>query len=103
MPVHSQTTLPLTEDAVRTFTCPACSRPLYNRRRASCEFCGKPVPTSLLLSAAERARIDDLRSNDLQKRRQRYRLNSGAADGGSYFGGWFGGDGGGSSDSGGGG
>ena len=52
---------------MRSFTCPACARPLYNRRRATCEFCGKTIPASLLLSNAQQSRIAEIRHGDRRR------------------------------------
>src|SRR5262245_54658714 len=34
--------------------CPACKHAVLNRRLATCEFCGKPLPAELRMSAAEK-------------------------------------------------
>jgi hypothetical protein len=36
------------------FEYPSCSRPLYNRRHAACEFCGAVVLAELLLKPKQR-------------------------------------------------
>jgi ribosomal protein L37E len=41
-----------------SFKCPACARPLYNRRRKDCEFCGAPIPRSLQFSESQKQRFD---------------------------------------------
>jgi ribosomal protein L37E len=33
-----------------SFNCQKCARPLYNRRRNHCEFCGHPIPDPQRLS-----------------------------------------------------
>lgn len=53
-----------------TFKCPSCNRPLYNRRRATCEFCGKPVPDALRLSGDRRAKIDRLKADEAKRHRE---------------------------------
>ena len=53
-----------------TFKCPSCNRPLYNRRRATCEFCGKPIPASHLLSARQRGAIDQLKKDEAKRHRE---------------------------------
>ena len=49
------------------FACPACDRPLYNRRRTNCEFCGATVPASLLMSQTQQARVDDICRGDRRR------------------------------------
>ncbi len=39
------------------FTCPACGRPLYDRRRPNCGYCGKPTPPGMRLT---QTRIDEI-------------------------------------------
>lgn len=50
------------------FECPSCNRPLYNRRRDTCEFCGVAVPEELLLSPAQQAILDKLKEYYLRRR-----------------------------------
>ena len=37
-----------------SFKCPACERPLLNRRRPKCAFCGAEIPAELLMNAEQR-------------------------------------------------
>ncbi|HEY9825117.1 MAG TPA: hypothetical protein V6D19_06695 [Stenomitos sp.] len=59
---------------MKQFICPACGRQVFNRRHGKCEFCGKDLPPSMLLSpdqlaflAEEDRRIEKIRS-DLAKK-----------------------------------
>ena len=52
------------------FNCPACRRPLYNRRRATCEFCSAPIPASLLLTAGQQARVEAMKQSDRSRHRE---------------------------------
>src|SRR5688500_18117329 len=38
--------------------CPNCGRPIAERRRRSCLYCGAAIPEELLFSAAEVAQLD---------------------------------------------
>ncbi|WP_412479967.1 hypothetical protein [Azonexus sp. IMCC34839] len=56
------------------FVCPACGRQVFNRLHGKCEFCGKDLPASILLSpdqlaylAEEDQKIEKIR-NDLARR-----------------------------------
>lgn len=40
------------------YQCSRCGRTIFNRRNATCEFCGAPIPAELLYSAEQRASID---------------------------------------------
>ncbi len=62
------------------FECPSCNRPLYNRRRDTCEFRGEAVPEELLLSPEERVVLDKLKECHLRRR----------PSSGSGGGGWIG-------------
>jgi ribosomal-protein-serine acetyltransferase len=55
------------------FKCPACSRQIFNRRLANCEFCGEQVPQELLLSKERREELDSARSKRAAHGRQRDR------------------------------
>jgi len=46
---------------------PSCSRPLYNRRRATCEFRGA-VPEELLLTTEQRSALDRLKKDESMRR-----------------------------------
>lgn len=52
------------------FACPTCHRPLHNRRRPACGFCGARIPESLRLSAQKRQFLDDLRSREEKRHRE---------------------------------
>ena len=43
------------------FNCPKCRRPLYNRRRATCEFCNAPIPQSHQLPQTKRAYLKQVK------------------------------------------
>ncbi len=43
------------------FACPACGRPLYDRRRPHCGYCGAAVPEALRLTAAQAVAYEDER------------------------------------------
>ena len=49
---------------MRAFNCPSCQRPLHNRRRANCEFCGKPIPDALRFSAQKRRFLERIEDPD---------------------------------------
>ena len=79
------------------FECPSCRRPLYNRRRATCEFCGAEVPEGLLLTPEQRGSLGRLRES-LPRRSSPSGPGGGGrfdAAGSLYDWGDFGGDGGG--------
>jgi hypothetical protein len=50
-----------------TFTCPACGRTIYNRRRVTCEFCGETIPSALLLSPTQIAAIERLKAAEAKE------------------------------------
>jgi ribosomal protein L37E len=52
-----------------SFKCPSCARPLYNRRREKCEFCGATIPDALRLSASQRQFIERLKSDESAQHR----------------------------------
>ncbi|WP_218079606.1 hypothetical protein [Anthocerotibacter panamensis] len=39
---------------MKSYSCPNCRKPLVNRAKERCLYCGKPVPQELLLTSAER-------------------------------------------------
>ena len=41
--------------------CPSCQKPLVNRAKEKCLYCGKPVPEALLFSREERERRAQMR------------------------------------------
>jgi len=43
------------------FGCPACGRPLYDRRRPDCGYCGASVPEALRLTGAQAEAFEDER------------------------------------------
>lgn len=91
----------LNRKGAMAFKCPGCGRPLYNRKRATCEFCSAPLPASLLLNAGQQARIEAMKQLEQRLHREVMSrdLPGGRGDGGFSGGGDFGGG----SDSGGGG
>ena len=52
------------------FKCSKCRRQLYNRRRATCEFCGVPLGAALRLSETQRTRIDALKAAEARAHRE---------------------------------
>ena len=52
-----------------SFKCPTCERPLYNRRRDACEFCGGFVPYPLRLTKAQLAKIERMKREEDQRHR----------------------------------
>ena len=52
------------------FRCPSCNKPLYNRRRATCQSCGSALPKHLLLDTAQRERLAELREQEDKKHRE---------------------------------
>jgi ribosomal protein L37E len=52
-----------------SFQCPACARPLYNRRRKDCEFCGALIPRSLQFSESQKQRFDRLKADEAKQHR----------------------------------
>jgi hypothetical protein len=50
------------------YECLSCSRLLYNRRRATCEFRGGAVPEELLLTAEKRSALDGLKEDESKRR-----------------------------------
>jgi hypothetical protein len=52
------------------FHCPSCNKPLYNRRRATCESCGAALPKHLLLDAGQRQRFEELRRQEDKAHRE---------------------------------
>jgi len=69
-----------------SFKCPACERPLSNRRRPTCEFCGEPIPPALLMNPAQAGAIDRLKQAE-ERRRQLKKLSE-KKTGGGDVGGW---------------
>lgn len=53
-----------------SFKCPACGKPLYNRRKATCGACGKAVPEHLLLSEDQRQRLAGMRKREEKEHRE---------------------------------
>jgi ribosomal protein L37E len=51
------------------FKCVSCEKPLYNRRRKTCEFCGAAIPESLRLSAKQQAFIQKLKVDEAKQHR----------------------------------
>jgi len=45
-------------------TCPSCRKPLINRAKPNCLYCGKPVPAQLLFSPEEQKRREQKRSQE---------------------------------------
>jgi hypothetical protein len=52
-----------------SFRCPACKKPLYNRRRDRCESCGSSVPEAHRLSQKQRQFLDDLKTRETREHR----------------------------------
>jgi hypothetical protein len=52
------------------FRCPTCDQLLYNRRRERCESCGAAIPEQLLLNAAQRQRLADVRRQEEKEHRE---------------------------------
>ena len=52
------------------FRCPACNKPLYNRRRSTCQSCGAVLPKHLLLDATQRERLAELRKQEEKNHRE---------------------------------
>ncbi len=50
-----------------TSRCVACGRPLHDRRRKECEFCGTAIPQSLGLSARQRAIVEGVRAEEARE------------------------------------
>ena len=46
------------EEEQSVFICPACGRPLYDRRRPDCGYCGRPTPQEMRLTQAQADEID---------------------------------------------
>ena len=40
------------------YHCPECKRVIFNRRKATCDFCGAPLPAELLFTKAEIEALD---------------------------------------------
>lgn len=52
------------------FRCPKCGRPLYNRRRKTCEFCGTEIPAALRLTDRQIAFVEGLKRAEAEHHRQ---------------------------------
>jgi hypothetical protein len=52
------------------FRCPSCNKPLYNRRRSTCQSCGAALPKHLLLDAAHRDRLSEVRRQEEKNHRE---------------------------------
>lgn len=50
-----------------TFVCPHCRRPVYDRRRADCGYCGQALPEELKLSPEQ---VADFARQRAKERRQ---------------------------------
>lgn len=62
------------------YTCPACSRVLYDRRKPACGYCGASIPEELRLSAEEvekyeqeKKRIEQQRQEDRAEEEEAHR------------------------------
>ena len=53
-----------------SFKCPSCERPLFNRRRKTCEFCGKPIPEAYLLTVSQTAKLDRLKAEEAKQHKE---------------------------------
>ncbi len=53
------------------FTCPSCTRMIYNRRLKTCEFCGKAIPPHLLLTDEQIAELGKLDREESKRHRAR--------------------------------
>ena len=52
------------------FKCTKCGKPLYSRRRKTCEFCGTAVPDVLRLSGKQQAFIEKLKADEAKQHRE---------------------------------
>jgi hypothetical protein len=52
------------------FRCPSCNQLLYNRRRATCASCGAALPKHLLLDAAQKERLAEVRKQEEKNHRE---------------------------------
>jgi predicted amidophosphoribosyltransferase len=52
------------------FLCPACNKPLYNRRRPTCGACGASLPEHLRLSAAQQQRLEAMRQQEAKDHKE---------------------------------
>ena len=73
-----------------SFKCPKCDRPLYNRRRKWCEFCGSPVPEAQLLSQSQMAALDKLKAAEAKQHKEFMEQPDGLPGGSTFSG--FGGE-----------
>jgi hypothetical protein len=53
------------------FDCPACKRPIINRRRNLCAYCGATLPSALLFTSVEIARLDKMEQEEEARRAER--------------------------------
>ena len=60
--------------------CQQCARPLYNRRRKQCEFCGAPILESQRLSPRARQSIDRMKADEARQHREFMSRNTGPLD-----------------------
>jgi hypothetical protein len=60
-----------------SFRCAKCDRPLFNRRRVTCEFCGALIPAHDRLNATQRAAIDRLKEIEHNQHRDFMKRGSG--------------------------
>jgi hypothetical protein len=54
-----------------SFDCPACKRPIVDRRRNLCAYCGAPLPKELLFTPEEIARLKKMELEEATNRIER--------------------------------
>lgn len=62
------------------YKCPDCSRTIFNRRNSKCEFCGCELPSELLFSSDDIARLEKSRKARERDRRQTSDSNQSTSD-----------------------
>ena len=58
--------------------CPSCQRGVFNRRLATCEFCGAPLPLEFLQSVEELERSEDRVDENAERGRLQRSVERGA-------------------------
>ena len=69
------------------FKCNGCGKPLYNRRRKNCEFCGGVIPEADRLSGKQQAFIEKLKVDEAKQHREAMEQHKDDVHGGGWGGG----------------
>lgn len=51
------------------FACPDCQRPIANRGRTKCDYCGAAIPEAMRFTAKQRAGVDRIKADEAKRRK----------------------------------